>query len=113
MYDLESIGGADGSWAESVDLTRFVAADNDFETIDDTIFPDCDPADPAADDDLEDAGGHLFAGLELLDFHNNSLIALPVGLRRLHFLTSLNLVGQPSPFPMPPYNACDYIYNSF
>lgn len=90
MYDLESIGGNDGAWAESVDLARFVAADNEIETIEDVIFPDIDPRDSVDDDD--DGRGHQFAGLEFLDLHNNSLIALPVGLRRLHFLTSLNLV---------------------
>lgn len=93
MYDLESIGGNDGAWAESVDLTRFVAADNEIESIEDAIFPDIDPSDLVDDDD---GGGHQFAGLESLDLHNNSLIALPVGLRQLHFLTSLNLV---CPFP--------------
>ena len=89
MYDLESIGGTDGAWAESVDLTRFVAADNELETIEDIIFPD---------DEDDNSGGHLFAGLEFLDLHNNSLIALPLGLRRLHFLTSLNLVCKTTSF---------------
>ncbi len=89
MYDLDSIGGHDGAWAESVDVTRFVAADNEFETIEDIIFPDIDPTDSMED---EEGRGHQFAGLEFLDLHNNSLIALPTGLRRLHFLTSLNLV---------------------
>ncbi|KAK7755457.1 hypothetical protein SLS62_002386 [Diatrype stigma] len=91
MYDLESIGRSDGAWAESVDLARFVAADNELEMIEDAIFPDTDPSD-LIDDDDDDGNGHQFAGLEFLDLHNNSLIALPMGLRRLHFLTSLNLV---------------------
>ncbi|RYP31122.1 hypothetical protein DL766_004552 [Monosporascus sp. MC13-8B] len=89
MYDLEFIGRDDGAWAESVDLTRFVAADNELETIDDAVFPDTDPTDSVDDD--EGGSGHHFAGLEFLDLHNNSLITLPMGLRRLHFLTSLNL----------------------
>ncbi|RYP93326.1 hypothetical protein DL770_000515 [Monosporascus sp. CRB-9-2] len=88
MYDLEFIGRDDGAWAESVDLTRFVAADNELETIDDAVFPDTDPTDSVDDDG---GNGHHFAGLEFLDLHNNSLIALPKGLRHLHFLTSLNL----------------------
>jgi hypothetical protein len=89
MYDLESIGENGGSWAESTDLTRFVAADNELETIDDSIFPDTDPQDFADD---EDSKGYQFGGLESLDLHGNTLIALPLGLRRLYQLTSLNLV---------------------
>lgn len=89
MYSLESIGKYDGSWAESVDLTRFVAADNELEMIDESVFPDIDPEELAED---EDAQGSIFAGLETLDLHGNVLIALPAGLRRLTLLTSLNLV---------------------
>lgn len=89
MYSLESVGGNDGAWAESVDLTRFVAADNELEMIGDSIFPDCDPQDMADD---EDSPGNIFGGLETLDLHGNMLIALPMGLRRLPQLTSLNLV---------------------
>ncbi|KAK7942610.1 Leucine-rich repeat-containing protein 40 [Apiospora aurea] len=88
MYDLESISKHGGSWAESVDLTRFVAADNELEIIDDSIFPDTDPADFA---DEEDGNGHQFGGLESLDLHGNTMISVPLGLRRLQFLTSLNL----------------------
>lgn len=90
MYNLESIGGDDGAWAESVDLTRFVAADNELEMIEDSIFPDSDPQDMADD---EDSQGNIFGGLETLDLHGNMLIALPMGLRRLPQLTSLNLVS--------------------
>lgn len=89
MYSMESIGKYDGSWAESVDLTRFVAADNELEMIDESVFPDVDPEELAED---EDAQGSIFAGLETLDLHGNVLIALPAGLRRLTLLTSLNLV---------------------
>lgn len=89
MYSLESIGKYDGSWAESVDLTRFVAADNELEMIDESVFPDVDPEELAED---EVAQGSIFAGLETLDLHGNVLISLPAGLRRLTLLTSLNLV---------------------
>ncbi|KAL1867894.1 hypothetical protein Daus18300_006169 [Diaporthe australafricana] len=88
MYSLESIGKHDGSWAESVDLTRFVAADNELEMIDESVFPDISPEDMFEDEDTE---GSIFAGLETLDLHGNVLIALPSGLRRLSLLTSLNL----------------------
>ncbi|KAI1483209.1 hypothetical protein F4774DRAFT_416749 [Daldinia eschscholtzii] len=90
MYDFESAGHSGSSWAESVDLTRFVAADNELETIDDAIFPDVDPSDFENEEYSE---GHLFGGLESLDLHGNMLIALPMGLRRLQLLTSLNLAS--------------------
>lgn len=90
MYNLESIGAQDGSWAESVDLTRFIAADNDFEILSDDIFPDIDPRESADD---EDSRGNQFGGLETLDLHGNVLTALPLGLRRLELLTTLNLVS--------------------
>lgn len=35
----------------------------------------------------------LCAGLETLDLHGNVLVALPIGLRRLQLLTTLNLVS--------------------
>jgi hypothetical protein len=93
MYNLDSVGQPGGAWAESVDLTRFVAADNELEMISDSVFPDVDPQDFADD---EDSQGNIFAGLETLDLHGNMLIALPMGLRRLGLLTSLNLVCIPS-----------------
>ncbi|KAJ0272063.1 hypothetical protein Brms1b_011036 [Colletotrichum noveboracense] len=91
MYDMESMGTYDGSWAESVDLTRFVAADNELETIADSIFPDVPPEQMAED---EDSSGNIFGGLEAMDLHGNSLISLPMGLRQLRLLTSLNLQSQ-------------------
>ncbi|XP_044719057.1 leucine rich repeat domain-containing protein [Hirsutella rhossiliensis] len=88
MYDLESIGAHDGSWAESVDLTRLVAADNELETLDDAAFPD---ASPDAVDGDEDSQSNVFGGLETLDLHGNVLVGVPLGFRRLAHLTSLNL----------------------
>ena len=96
MYNLESVGRSDGAWAESVDLTRFVAADNELEMIEGSVFPDVDPQEFADD---EDSQGNIFAALETLDLHGNMLISVPTGLRRLQLLTSLNLV-------------CYYIYPS-
>jgi Leucine-rich repeat (LRR) protein len=90
MYDLDNVGGNDGSWAESVDLTRLVAADNEFETLDDAVFPDLDPENFNMDDD--EPQGSIFGGLTMVDLHNNSLISVPLGWRRLTCLTSLNLV---------------------
>ncbi|KAK6582440.1 hypothetical protein PZA11_004848 [Diplocarpon coronariae] len=88
MYSLESIDEQGAAWAESVDLTRFIAAGNELELLSDDIFPDVDPRDTADD---EDARGNQFGGLETLDLHGNVLIALPLGLRRLGLLTTLNL----------------------
>ncbi|KAI6351962.1 hypothetical protein MCOR25_009651 [Pyricularia grisea] len=88
MYDSEAMGINDGSWAETVDLTRFVAANNELEMIEDAVFPDKDPQSLADD---EDGQGMIFGGLETLDLHGNMLISLPMGLRRLQYLTSLNL----------------------
>ncbi len=89
MYDADAMGTYDGSWAETVDLTRFVAADNEIELIDDSIFPDMSMEEAA---EQEDGKGNIFGGLETLDLHGNMLISLPMGLRRLQMLTSLNLV---------------------
>ncbi|KAH7311632.1 hypothetical protein B0I35DRAFT_481582 [Stachybotrys elegans] len=88
MYDLESLGTGDGSWAESVDLTRLVAADNELENLDDFMFPDSSPESFAEEDDSQ---GSIFAGLETLDMHNNLLVTVPLGFRRLAHITSLNL----------------------
>lgn len=92
MYDLSNMGANDGSWAESVDLTRLVAADNEFERLDDSVFPDVDPDSLNYDDDTLD---NIFLGLETLDLHSNLLIGVPIGFRRLAHVTSLNLVRQP------------------
>ena len=89
MYNLDAI--EDGSWAEAVDLTRFVAANNELELIHDDVFPDIDPRENTDD---EDSKGNQFGGLETLDLHGNVLIALPLGLRRLELLTTLNLVSK-------------------
>lgn len=89
MYDMESMGGS-GNWAESVDLTRVVAADNEFEALDDFMFPDSSP--DSLDED--ENAGQMFGGLETLDLHGNLLIGVPLGFRRLAHLTTLNLVSQ-------------------
>lgn len=89
MYDLENTGTIDGSWAESVDLRRLIAADNELKTLDDALFPDVDP-NTLMDED-EDSSGGIFFGLETLDLHGNVLFGVPLGFRRLVHLTSLNL----------------------
>jgi hypothetical protein len=92
MYDTDSSGRYDGTWAESVDLSRFVVADNELEVIEDEIFPDVEPSKLADDDESR---GNIFGGLEMLDLHGNMLVSIPMGLRQLRLLTSLNLVSLP------------------
>ena len=89
MYNLDAFGGG-SSWAEAVDLKSLGAADNEFASIDDKIFPDVDPRAAVYD---EDAPQSQFAGIEALDLHGNLLTTLPLGLRRLELLTALNLVS--------------------
>ncbi|KAL5606507.1 hypothetical protein BROUX41_002912 [Berkeleyomyces rouxiae] len=88
IYDLAMLGDDAGSWGESVDLTRFVAADNELESIGDDIFPDRDPEEYTND---EEDLCNIFGSLETLDLHGNMLLSIPIGLRRLANLTSLNL----------------------
>lgn len=88
MYSSASMEESKVNWAEVVDLTKFIAADNEFEALEDAVFPDLSPEELDADDQTE---GNQFGGLELLDLHNNSLSTVPMGLRRLERLTSLNL----------------------
>ncbi|KAM3440792.1 hypothetical protein MY4824_001919 [Beauveria thailandica] len=90
MYNLNSMSGG-SSWAESVDLTRLVAADNEFETLTDALFPDSIPDEFDMMGDDNDAPPNIFGGLETMDFHGNKLAAIPIGFRRLCQLTSLNL----------------------
>lgn len=89
MYNADAINVDTGAWYESVDLVRLVAADNEFETLSEDVFPDTlAEAEGAMDDDFQ---GMLFAALESLDLHGNHLPLLPLGLRKLQNLTTLNL----------------------
>jgi len=88
MYEPAAMEEGGVNWAEVVDLTRLIAADNELEDLGDSVFPDR-PADELAAD--EDSQGNQFGGLETLDLHGNHLQALPLGLRRLERLTHLNL----------------------
>ncbi|EAU37699.1 conserved hypothetical protein [Aspergillus terreus NIH2624] len=86
MYDFDPDSSTD--WYESVDLVKFIAADNEFTELPDSAFPDTDPSDF---DPEVDEKGNQFGGLELLDLHGNLLQSLPIGLRRLQRLHTLNL----------------------
>ncbi|KAI9044217.1 uncharacterized protein KD926_001447 [Aspergillus affinis] len=86
MYDFDPESSTE--WYESVDLVKFIAADNEFTELPDAAFPDKDVQDLDPD---TDENGNQFGGLELLDLHGNLLRSLPMGLRRLQRLHTLNL----------------------
>jgi len=89
MYDSKAMEKSSISWYEAVDLTRFIAADNEIEGIGDGVFPDASKEALALE---EDSQGNQFGGLNVLDLHGNLLTQVPRGLRRLEKLTVLNLV---------------------
>ena len=89
MYDLNTVDASGGSWYESVDITRLIAADNEIQSLSHDIFPDKSAEDLQSEDDA--SHGTLFRGLETLDLHGNILGSLPLGLRHLVHLTNLNL----------------------
>lgn len=86
MYDFDPNSTTD--WYETVDLVKFIAADNDLAELPDTAFPDVDADGFDADADEK---GNQFGGLELLDLHGNVLRSLPIGIQRLGQLYTLNL----------------------
>lgn len=89
MDNLEKIESAGSKWYESVDLVRLIAADNEFETFEDWVFPDISAK---VAGDLDDSFcGNMFQGLETLDLHGNRLRALPEGIKQLDRLVTLNL----------------------
>ncbi|KAK2739269.1 hypothetical protein FQN57_006604 [Myotisia sp. PD_48] len=86
MYTFDPEDNAD--WYESVDLTKFIAADNEFTCIPDAVFPDVDVTTLSIDDDTQPG---QFGGVEHIDLHGNMITDLPLGLRRLPRLRTLNL----------------------
>ncbi|KAL9102065.1 MAG: hypothetical protein Q9163_002745 [Psora crenata] len=88
MYDTSEYDN-DGSWAESVDLIKLVAADNEISSLGDQFFPSPDASAQVAAE--HDHPGNIFGGLETLDLHGNSLRAMAPGLAALERLTILNV----------------------
>ncbi|KAK4956762.1 hypothetical protein LTR10_006290 [Elasticomyces elasticus] len=89
MFDAKAMETAGVNWAEVVDLTKLLAADNELEELGDGVFPDR-PAETWAE--AEDGGkGSPFGGLEVMDLHGNHLGSLPMGMRRMERLTKLDL----------------------
>ena len=88
MYDYEyNMSRSQIAWAQVMDLTKVIAADNEIETIA-PAFPDGNEG--------EDSQTTPFGAVELLDFHGNLLSNLPRGLAQLEAITSLNLVSLPT-----------------
>ncbi|KAJ4512266.1 hypothetical protein HRR78_008568 [Exophiala dermatitidis] len=84
MYNAEN---STINWSEMVDLVRLVAADNEIEELEDHFFPDYTAAELEDDDEKS----NQFGGLETIDLHRNKLQQLPIGIRRLERLQTLNL----------------------
>ncbi|WPH01951.1 leucine-rich repeat-containing protein 40-like protein [Acrodontium crateriforme] len=88
MYDTAEMEQNKVNWAEVVDPTKLIAADNELDDLSADIFPDRSVEEIHQDDD---APNYPFLGLEVLDLHGNLFQTIPMGLRRLERLTSLNL----------------------
>ncbi|KAJ5731085.1 Leucine-rich repeat typical subtype [Penicillium malachiteum] len=86
MYEFDP--ESTSNWFENVDLVKFIAADNELSELPDAVFPDINLEDF---DPESDERGPQFGGIEALDLHGNVLHSLPIGLRRLNQLRSLNL----------------------
>ena len=93
MYDESAMESSTVTWSETVDLTRLNASDNEIAEIDEHVFPDLSKEELLQD---EQSKGNLFGGLEQIDLHGNLLSRIPMGIRRLERLTSLNLVSLPA-----------------
>ncbi|KIV86829.1 hypothetical protein PV11_02414 [Exophiala sideris] len=90
--ELMNIYKADNNttkWYDVVDLTKINAADNEIDEIDEQFFPDFSESDLENDDEK----GNQFGGIETLDLRRNMIQRLPMGLRRLTRLQSLELSG--------------------
>ena len=88
MYDFDPTAASD--WAETVDLTKLIAADNEIEELREDVFPDLSIEDVVeSDEDIN----FQFAGLETMDMHGNLLRQLPMGFRRLQRIQILNLAS--------------------
>ena len=85
MYDMSDM--TDGTWAESVDLVKLIAADNEIHSLDDNFFP---IGDTLGDAD-NDHPGSIFGGLEVLDLHGNVLEAISPGIAAMKHLTTMNV----------------------
>ncbi|MCJ1281370.1 hypothetical protein MMC26_000689 [Xylographa opegraphella] len=86
MYEHNDSGSI--PWYETVDLTRFNAADNELTDINVAFTP---TKLNENDDENEDATGGVFANLESIDLHGNQITTVPPVFSLLSRLTTLNL----------------------
>lgn len=86
MYDSDN---STISWSEMVDLVKLNAADNELQELGDQFFPDYTTSELPNDDEKS----NMFGGLEMIDLHRSDLHRLPVGMRRLGRLQTLNLTS--------------------
>jgi len=92
MYDEQAMQRSSLAWNETVDLNYLNAADNEIVEIPDAVFPDMSIEELAQ---LSEPTSNQFGGLATLDLHGNMLKHIPIGIRRLERLTTLNLVTTP------------------
>ncbi|MCJ1430960.1 hypothetical protein MMC27_000310 [Xylographa pallens] len=88
LHMYEQNDGGSVAWYETVDLTRFNAADNEITDLTAAFTPAILTEN---DDQNEDAAGGVFAGLEFIDLHGNQITTVPTGFISLSRLTILNL----------------------
>ncbi|KAK5697971.1 hypothetical protein LTR97_006931 [Elasticomyces elasticus] len=91
MFDAKAMESAGVNWAEVVDLTKLLAADNELEELGENVFPDRAAETWAEGDGGEGMVSSPFGGLEVMDLHGNRLGGLPMGMRRMERLTKLDL----------------------
>ncbi|MCJ1386263.1 hypothetical protein MMC17_009389 [Xylographa soralifera] len=88
LHMYEHNDGGSVAWYETVDLTRFIAADNEITDLTAAFTP---TGLTENDDQNEDATGGVFAGLEFIDLHGNRITTIPPAFSSLSRLTTLNL----------------------
>jgi len=93
MYDEQAMQCSSLAWNETVDLNYLNVADNEIVEIPEAVFPDMSMEELALS---TEPISNQFGGLETLDLHGNMLRQLPVGIRWLERLTTLNLVPIPN-----------------
>jgi Leucine-rich repeat (LRR) protein len=86
MYNPEN---SSVNWSEMVDLVKLNAADNEFDHFGSDVFPDYSESELENDEEK----CNQFGGLENIDLRRNRIQYLPIGLRRLTRLRSLDLSG--------------------
>ncbi len=93
VLNLYDVGTTTDDWVSSVDLVHMNAAYNEIEQLSEDLFPDIENEDVTENDSPK---GLLFRSLKKLELQGNKLKSLTLGMRKLEYLKSLNLVSQAS-----------------